>query len=112
MSCPASVWPLASYLADEMEARQWTAVDVASRMAGDYPRNIILVNLILSIQHDNMIIEDEVFDNLGSAFGLTATMLKNLHRYWIDCPKSREPFKCPEHLLDGLVFPDQESIDA
>ena len=106
---PASVWPLASHLADEMIARDWTCVDVAERMPGDYRQNITLINLLMAVQAEKMFICDDTFSRLSAAFGISAEYFQRLQAQWQNWPDAREPFECPEHLLDGLVFPSNEN---
>ncbi|MBG6211361.1 plasmid maintenance system antidote protein VapI [Labrenzia sp. EL_126] len=106
---PASVWPLASFLADEMTARDWTCIDVAQRMPGNYGRNLVLINLLMAVQQDKMFICEETFSDLSEAFGISAGFFKKLHSQWERWPDAREPFECPEHLLGGLIFPSNEN---
>ena len=105
---PAEVWPMASFMAEEMEARGWTAVDVAQRMPGDYEKNALIVNLLLVVNKENLIIDSVECSRLGEAFGVDGEYFLNLHRYWLDHPIARQEFKCPEHLLGGLLFPDND----
>lgn len=101
---PLEVYPLAQLIAEEMQERDWTAVDVAKRMVGDYGMNIGIVNLVLCVHRDDMRLDDCI-DNLALAFDVSAEMFRSLHQKWLDNPNARQPFECPEHLLDGLVFP-------
>jgi hypothetical protein len=102
---PLMVWPLASYLAEEMEERGWRATHVAARMNGQYSKNIIVVNLLLAVQRDDMIIDNETIQNIAHAFGVSAQMLSQLHEEWLRWPAARQEFECPEHILDGVIFP-------
>ena len=76
---PIEVWPLASHLAEEMEHRGWTAVDVAKRMPGDYAHNIGIINLVLAVQTDNMIIDHRTTEPIARAFGVSTEFFQNLH---------------------------------
>jgi hypothetical protein len=105
---PIEVWPLASYIADEMQARGWTAVDVANRMSGDYPHNVCEVNLMLAVQSDNMIL-DNLIPRVALAFGVSPEYFHALHRGWLRNPSARQPFTCPEGILDGMIFPDNDT---
>lgn len=102
---PVEVWPLAYYLAEEMEARGWRATDVAARMPGDCGRNIIMVNLLLSVQDEKMLLDAQIMSALGDAFDVSADLFKNLHNNWLQWPAARQAFECPEHLLNGLLIP-------
>lgn len=106
---PVSVWPLASYLADEMESRGWTCVDVALRMPGGYAENVCMINLLMAVQDSRMIMHEEIFDGLSEAFGISAIYFQKLHSQWLRWPDAREPFKCPEHLLEGILIPSNEN---
>ena len=98
--------PLASFLAEEMEVRGWTAVDVAIRMPGDYGINVGMVNLLLAVQDEKMIVSEAFAGSLAAAFGVDANLFLNLHRQWLCAPpEAREGFECPEHLLDGILIP-------
>ena len=96
-------------MAEEMEARGWTAVDVAQRMPGDYRRNIFVVNLLLAVHKESLIIDELECARLGEAFGVDGGYFMNLHRQWLDHPNARQEFKCPEHLFGGLIFPDNDT---
>jgi len=101
---PAEVFPLAQFMAEEMDERGWTAVDVAKRMGGDYGKNIGIVNLVLCVHRDSMRLDDCI-DDLALAFDVSAEMFRKLHQTWLDNPSARLPFECPEHLLGGFIFP-------
>jgi len=108
---PASVWPLASHLIDEMDHRGWTAVDVAARMPGEYTRNVALVNVLLAVQTDKMIIDRSVTEPIAVAFDVSWQFFQNLHDAWKNHPEAREPFQCPEHVLTGMLFPENDDTD-
>jgi hypothetical protein len=101
---PAEVFPLAEYLADEMQARGWTAVDVARRMPGDYAINIGVVNLTLAIQDDGLLFDGVSLQGLAAAFDVDPAFFANLHAVWLRYPNARAEFKCPEELLTGMIF--------
>lgn len=109
---PVAVWPLASYLAEEMVARQWKATDVATRMHGDYGRNIIVLNLVLAVQDDKMILDRDLLQNIARAFDVSPEFFSNLHETWLRWPSARQPFECPESILDGLLIPDNDPSGA
>jgi plasmid maintenance system antidote protein VapI len=99
------VWPLATYLAEEMQARGWTDKDVAKRIPGDYTHNLLFVGLTLTIQDEKMILTDQSAKVLADAFGTSPEYIKNLHKSWLENPAGRQPFECPEELLTEWVFP-------
>jgi hypothetical protein len=105
---PAEVWPMASFIADEMRHRMWTAVDLAKRMPGDYEKNIVLVNLVLAVQSDGMIIDRAVTEPISKAFGVSPEFFESLHETWLRWPDRRNDWSCPEHLLDGLLFANND----
>lgn len=108
---PAMVWPLASFLAEEMDARGWTCVDVAERMPGEYAINIGIINLMLAVQDDRLLLTEGCAEALATAFGSSADYFIKLDRSWRENPAVRQPFECPEHLLDGLVFPTNDNAE-
>lgn len=101
--------PLAAHVADEMEARNWTCVDVAKRMPGDYGHNVGVMNFFLAIDPEKLLITDELISGLSEAFEVSEQFFRNLHSTWLDNPDCRSAFNCPEHLLDGLVFPSNDN---
>lgn len=103
------VWPLASYLAEEMQARDWTCVDVAQRMGGDYRMDIGVINFFLVVPPEKLVVDLKLIAALAQAFGMSPGYLHNLHQFWIDNPLGRQPFECPEELLDGLIFPENDN---
>lgn len=98
---PAEVWPLASYLADEMAAREWTVWDVAARMSDRYSRgvNALALNLLLCVHEDGLLVGDDLFSGLAAAFGVNEQFFRNLDVAWRKYPDRRVPFECPEGLL-------------
>lgn len=102
---PAEVWPMASFMAEEMEARGWDAFDVAERMPGNYMRNVFVVSLLLAVQSESLIFDEDESQRLGTAFDVDPQFFLNLHRSWLDHPAARQEFKCPEHLFAGLNVP-------
>jgi hypothetical protein len=106
---PAEVFSLAEYLANEMQVRGWTAIDVARRMPGDYAMNICVVNLTLAVQDDSLLLDDVSLHGLATAFNVDPTFFANLHATWLNNPNARAEFKCPEELLTGMIFPEPSS---
>lgn len=100
---PIEVWPLASYLAEEMEARDWTTDDVAKRMGGELWRDCLVVATLLSVQEDNLIVGDDTFIGLSLAFDVSEDLFRNLDQLWRDYPDRREPFEAPDRLFGPLT---------
>lgn len=101
MTTPAEVHPLASFVAEEMQARGWSAYDLAAQMPGDYEGCLFVVTLVLSVQDDGLMIGDETFAALAVAFGVSETMLRNLDAAWRDNPAARVPFTAPDRLFEA-----------
>ena len=100
--------PLASFVADEMLARDWTCVDVAQRMGGDYSINVGVMNFFLVIDPTKLVITDDLINGLSAAFGISEGFFERLHKMWLDNPDHRVTFDCPEILLGGIEFPQAE----
>lgn len=105
MNTPTEVHPLAHYLCEEMEARGWTSDDVALRMGGDeeeVARNMLVVNLILSVHKDSLVFEDATLAKLAKAFDVSAAFFRNLDAIWRDHPDRRIPFTPPESIFGPI----------
>ena len=98
---PAQVWPLASYLAEEMKERGWDSVDVAHRMENRrrLDCNLMCLQLILAVQDDGLLIDDETFYGLAKAFGVDEKFFRNLDATWRKFPSRRVKFTCSEDLF-------------
>lgn len=103
---PAMVWPLADYLAEEMDERGWTCVDVARRMPGEYSSNIGVINVVLACCQKEFIVSKDLAKRIATAFDVSPQYILKLHQVWTENPAARQPFECPNHLLDGLEFPE------
>lgn len=105
---PASVWPLGSFLAEEMQARGWTTDDVVRRMPTLVPeRDLMAFMITLCVHKDGLLIGDKMFYMLAAAFNVSEEFLRNLDKVWRDNPDAREPFECPDELfgpISRLVF--------
>jgi hypothetical protein len=99
--------PLASYLAEEMEARGWRTTDVAIRMGGDaeeIARNALALDVLLCVQKDNLLVGDRLFSELAQAFDVSEELFRNLDAAWREAPSDRrEEMEPPEHLLSGVA---------
>lgn len=104
---PAEVFPLASYLWEEMQARGWTTDDVAKRM-GDADEKGLTVNLgtlaiLMSVQKDNCLLDDLTVSKLAHAFDVSAELFRNLDTTWRKWPDRRAPFECPDDAYGPLT---------
>jgi len=104
---PAEVFPLASYLWEEMEARGWTTDDVAMRMpaANGYEAgiNLLTVMMVLAVQRDGCLIGDELFAKLAAAFDVSEDLFRNLDATWRKWPDRRAPFDCPDKAYGPMA---------
>lgn len=102
---PVEVFCLASYLAEEMEARGWTSVDVGLRMgaddssADDLGKNILVVDLLLAVQDDKLVIKPDLYRQLERAFGVSEGFFERLDAPWHKYPDRRAPFAAPDYLF-------------
>ena len=102
---PAEVFSLASYLAEEMEARGWTSMHVGIRMSADdsgrdeISRNILVVELLLACQDDGLVITPQLYRQLERAFGVSEGFFEQLNQLWLEYPDRRVKFEAPEYLF-------------
>ena len=100
---PAQVWPLASYIAEEMEARGWTTDDLALRMGEHTAEGVgvdmLTAMLLLSVQDDKLLVGDEMFAKLSVAFDVDEMYFRNLDAVWRNNPDRRAAFEAPESLF-------------
>ena len=99
----AEVFPLAEYIAEELQARGWQTEDAAVRMmtGSGLARDLMVLDLIMCVSHgdDRMVITSDVFDGLARAFGVSAEMLRNLHSTWLRHPDKRSAFVPPDAIF-------------
>lgn len=112
---PAEVHPLASFLYEEMKERGWTTDDVAARMGGmsevHVGRDLLSVMLILAVQKDSLLIGDDLFEKLASAFETSEFFLRDLDEEWRKWPDRRVPFECPDDAYGPVArhsFPTKQ----
>lgn len=98
----AEVFCLAEYLVEEMDAREWTTVDVAERMEiyNGFVCNKMFIDLMIAVTptEDNFLIDDETFSGLARAFGTSRDFFKSLHLAWVENPEVRSSFKAPDYI--------------
>lgn len=100
---PAEVWPLASYIAEELDARGWNSDDLAIRMGyktdEEYGVDLLSVGFLLSVQDDNLKVGDDLFRKLALAFDVSEQFFRNLDDVWRKHPDRRVEFECPDNLF-------------
>ena len=98
---PVEVYPLAEFLCDELQAREWTTSDLAKRMNNgrEYYRNKIIADLVMAVQKDGLQIDDETFEGMSTALGVSSEMLQNLDAIWRKWPDRRVQFEPPESIF-------------
>lgn len=100
---PAQVWPLASFIAEEMEARGWDTDDVAMRMGyktdEEFGLDLLSFGMLLCVQEDGLLVGDNLFRKMALAFDVSENYLRKLDFAWRHWPDRREPFECPEKLF-------------
>ncbi len=78
---------LVSVVVDEMRARNWTELDVAVKMEGDYRINIQNFELAEMLPPDRCTLSDEFIAALDGAFGHHPGFFKTIHQRWLDSHK-------------------------
>lgn len=99
----ATVFHPGVFLAEEMEARGWTAADVAAAMGGgthkercvDELTGMAICGDILLPDEDNSTLGEEFAGKLGKAFGTSAELWLNLERAWLEGAAERVRFYEP-----------------
>jgi hypothetical protein len=105
---PAEVWPLASFLYDEMKARGWNTDDCASRMGAETPDELgvdmLTLSLIMCVHKDNCLVGDAMFHKLSLAFDMSEQFFRNLDETWRNAPADRRsPWECPEDIFGPVT---------
>ena len=81
-----SEYTLADFLQEEMDARGWTARDVAMRMGGTTEHEIEIdwctVDLALHVHDTKLLLDAETAEKLGHAFDVPPEFLVNLDASW------------------------------
>jgi len=101
---PVDVFPLASFIADELQARGWQTEDVAARMDSErgFVRDLLCLDLIMCVHQDNLLIDNETFGGLAHVFGVSEDFFRNLDRVWRENPDRRTPYQPPESLFGPI----------
>lgn len=80
---PAEVFPVGHYIAEELEARGWSDVDLARRMGGDNPAvDLLCVQMLLAVHDPNLILDESTARKLARAFGTSHELFLNLDAYY------------------------------
>ncbi len=75
------------YLAEELEARGWTPLDLASRMAlASTPVHLLSVQMLLAVKDKGLIVDHETSRLLGAALGVSDGLFENLSKSWSRSP--------------------------
>lgn len=105
MDGPAEVFSLAEYVFDEMRERGWKTGDVALRMGRDYATDLFCVELLLAVDDDTLVVDDGTFEGMARAFGVSASLLRNLRNTWLRWPDRRALFEAPDDVFTGGTTP-------
>ena len=98
---------LAEFLADELDARGWTAIDVADRMSDKRSRfkNGMIINMMLSIDCQKLVPDDSLYAELDTAFGVSKGFFCRLIESIKADAAGRQPvFECPDRLFMPFTF--------
>ncbi|QPQ55610.1 hypothetical protein IC614_03130 [Allosphingosinicella flava] len=75
------------YIADELDARGWSTLDLARRMPGDVQTNLLAVDLYLTVGPENRDLRlGDCAASIGDALGVSAAFFNNLEAAWLDTP--------------------------
>lgn len=83
------VFSLAQFVAEEMDARDWTSMDVAARMPGDFGVNALMVDVLLAVQgqpHEKVKVDEAFCTPLEDAFGVSRGFFLRLNSGWDKYP--------------------------
>lgn len=102
---PGEVFHPAEYIFEEARARGWSIWDVAERMGGDPPFNVLQLQFY-SIQEPDMHLGDG--KDMERAFGVSAEFWLGLEWYWRDHPEARSKLYAnePEYFEWYGIEPD------
>lgn len=78
----------AAFIEEEMDARGWSSLDVARRMAGDPARNQIAIDIYLAVgtrkdKPPTNLRLGNMADDLGRAFDVSPRLFRNLESAWL-----------------------------
>lgn len=83
---------ISEFIKEEMEERGWDRLELARRMGGDFPQNLLVLDLMFAVQDQNLYLDKETADQLSHAFGVSAQFFINIDLDWHN-KKSESPAK-------------------
>lgn len=86
---PAQIFHPWDFIAEELEAREWTVDDLALRMGGDFAVNRLSLDF-LEGREPGLHIGEESAEQLARAFGTSAQLWINLDKQWHDAINRQE----------------------
>lgn len=101
---PAEVFPLAMFLADEMQKRGWRTEDVALRMKNKrgFAIDLLCLDMLMAVQSDNLLLDGETVYGLARAFDVVSDYFVRLDKAWRENPARRATWACPEELFGPI----------
>ena|GEM_PF-7101712 len=104
MSGEAKTFRLGEYLGEEMDARDWTSMDVALRMGGESVAvDALFVDFVLAIEDPRAVISERDYRRLETAFGVSEGFFQSLDAAWRERPETLSSYEPPEHLYAGTI---------
>lgn len=83
---PAECFPLGEYIAEELEAREWSLRDLAERMGGvgqEIDVNHLTLEMLIYLPDDpRLLVGDETFGRLAKALDVDEGVLRRLDAAW------------------------------
>lgn len=75
------------YIKDELQERGWTLQDLVFRMrryegTKDWALNMLAMEMYMAVKEPNIIIDQRMATELGTAFGVSPELWLNLDRLW------------------------------
>ncbi len=81
---PAEVFPVGSYIQEEMDERGWSSARLALAMGGrdsdEIAVNQITIELLLAVDDPKLLLGEKTADKLGLAFGVSGKLFLGLDR--------------------------------
>ena len=78
---PGPAFPVASFIADELEARGWELSDLSSRFAPD-PIAVLALDMLMCVHAKGALVGDEMAGQLGRALGVSPRFFVALDAAW------------------------------
>lgn len=84
---PAEVWHPSVFINEELAERGWTLRDLVFRMRRyesekDWAINMLAFEMYMTVHEKNILLGEEMANDLGIAFGISAQCFLNLHESW------------------------------